>query len=88
MNTLHTQTLKSLIAIQYFMSTLSSLSDTGLRNQYYIQSLETMKDVVETLIATTEKPLLQNQDYPEELVLVIKDLANINSKIYDLKTLN
>lgn len=80
---LHHETLKSLCALQYYMSTLENQSE-DLKKINYALSFKLMNNIVNTLYKTTEI----NGDefnYPIELLMIDNNLNNINIKLNLIK---
>lgn len=84
MKNLHGETLRVLMSIQYYMSTLTHGQDNVIKYNNYRRCLEIMKETVETLIKTTDV-INNDSGYPDELLLIINKIANINRKIDVIK---
>jgi hypothetical protein len=76
---LHHEALKSLCALQYYMSTLENQSDDVKKINYGL-SFKLMTNIVMTLYKTIENPVDQ-LEYPPELMMIFNNLNNINTKL-------
>jgi hypothetical protein len=75
---LHHEALKSLCALQYYMSTLEKQPD-DLKKINYGLSFKLMNHIVNTLFQTTEN--VEDKEYPPELLMIFNNLENINKKL-------
>lgn len=79
-NILHSETLQTLCALQYYMSTLSDLKPEEKQRNYWL-SFKTMQNIVDTLIKTVSIKNDINIEYPLDLVLIHKNLENIQNRL-------
>jgi len=77
-NILHHETLQSLCALQYYMSTLSTQGEEE-KQRNYLLSFKLMKKIIDTLINTLDDKVIE--EYPLDLILIHKNIENINQKL-------
>ena len=76
---LHHEALKSLCALQYYMSTLESQSE-DIKKINYALSFKLMNNIVNTLYKTTELKG-DELEYSPELAMINNNLDNIINKL-------
>ena len=78
-NILHHETLQTLCALQYYMSTLSTQQEEEKQKNYFL-SFKLMQKIFDTLIKTLDDKVIE--EYPLDLILIYKNIENINQKLH------
>jgi hypothetical protein len=79
MTALHNEALKSLCALQYYMTTLNN-QPSKKKQENYLLSFTMMINIIEILVKTMPIKKEEVSEYPLDLMMIHKNIDNINSK--------